>query len=242
MNRNFFLSTLAAACLCVPVLASGVATAGDEDTAKELTMLLKSARAVLVQNKSLITDPQGAGISADRFLDLAYANYKDATDNEFAIADGDKGAAQEMLVAAMKGTVADVVSGADTELSDDGRFLPAIFARKAATRFSEGSNGKMYLKLTTQDKYLVNVANRADDWERSVIEGKFVGGAWARGETFAEMAEHDGRSAYRLILPEYYKEGCMSCHGGAAGEAIHAGKVEGKLGDVGGAISVAIYK
>ncbi len=242
MTRNFFSKTFAAACLCIPALASGVAIASDEDTARELTVLLKSSRAVLVQNKPLIFDPQGAGISADKFLELAYANYESATGNAFAIGDGDKGAAQEMLVAAIKGTVADVVSGADIELSDDGRFLPAIFARKAATRFSEGSGGKMYLKLTTQDKYLVNEANKADDWERGVIEGKFVSDDWPKGETFAEMAEHDGKSAYRLILPEYYKEGCMGCHGGAAGEAIHAGKVEGNLGDVGGAISVAIYK
>jgi len=52
-----------------------------------------------------------------------------------------------MLTAAIKGTVADVVSGADTELSEDGRFLPAIFARKAATLFSADSGGKMYLEL-----------------------------------------------------------------------------------------------
>jgi hypothetical protein len=56
------------------------------------------------------------------------------------------------------------------------------------------------------------------------------------------MATHNGKKAFRLILPEYYKAGCMGCHGGANGAKIHAGKSEGKVGELGGAISVAIYK
>lgn len=33
----------------------------------------------------------------------------------------------------------------------------------------------------------------------------------------------------------------MGCHGGEQGAKIHAGNVAGKDGEVGGAISVAIY-
>jgi len=74
--KNFFSRTVASACLCVPIFTSGVTIASDEHTAKELTILLKSSRAVLVQNKTLITDPQGAGITADKFLELALAKYE----------------------------------------------------------------------------------------------------------------------------------------------------------------------
>ena len=57
------------------------------------------------------------------------------------------------------------------------------------------------------------------------------------------MAMKKGKQAFRLILPEYYKESCLGCHGGPKGERdITGGKKEGGvLGELGGAISVAIY-
>lgn len=214
----------------------------DEEIAKELTVLLKASRAVLVQNKSLIKNPKGAGIGVDKFMEFTNGNYEKMSGNKFQMADGAKGQAQKMLVDAIKGVVGDVVSGKDTKLDPNGRFLPAIFARKAATRFGEVSGGKMYLKLTTQDKYLVNPSNKADDWEKGVIDGKFLKADWKKGTTFSEIANHGGKKAFRLILPEYYKAGCMGCHGGDNGAKIHAGKTGGTAGELGGAISVAIYK
>ena len=57
------------------------------------------------------------------------------------------------------------------------------------------------------------------------------------------MADKNGKQAYRLILPEYYKESCLGCHGGSKGELdITGGKKEGGvLGQLGGAISVTIF-
>lgn len=224
-------------------LGSASSWAGeDEEIAKELTILLKASRAVLVKNKPLIKDPMGAGIGVDKFVELTTANYRKMTGGEFKMADGAKGQAQKILMDAIKGVVGDVVSGKDKKLDPKGRFLPAIFARKAASRFGEVSGGKMYLKLTTQDKYLVNASNKADAWEKGVIDGKFLNADWKKGKTHSEMATHNGKKAFRLILPEYYKAGCMGCHGGKNGAKIHAGKTDGKVGELGGAISVAIYK
>lgn len=214
----------------------------DEGIAKELTVLLKASRAVLVQNKPLIKNPRGSGIGVDKFMGFTYANYEKMAGKKFKMGGGNLGKAQGMLVDAIKGVVGDVVSGKDKKLDPKGRFLPAIFARKAATRFGEISGGKMYLKLTTQDKYLVNASNKADAWEKGVIDGKFVTAGWEKGKTFSEMAKHNGKKAFRLILPEYYKAGCMGCHGGDNGAKIHAGKKAGAAGELGGAISVAIYK
>ncbi len=47
----------------------------DEAVANELTTLLKASRAVLVQNKPLIKNPQKAGIGVDKFLSITYSNY-----------------------------------------------------------------------------------------------------------------------------------------------------------------------
>jgi len=214
----------------------------DEATAKELTILLKASRAVLVQHKPLIKNPKGAEIGVDQFMGFTMTNYERMTGGKFQMADGAKGQAQKILIDAIKGVVGDVVSGKDTKLDPKGRFLPAIFARKAATRFGKVSGGKMYLKLTTQDKYLVNASNKADAWEKGVIDGKFLKADWKKGATHSEMTTHNGKKAFRLILPEYYKAGCMGCHGGKNGAGIHAGKTGGNVGELGGAISVAIYK
>jgi len=214
----------------------------DEKIAKELTVILRASRAVLVQNKPLIKNPSSAGIDVDKFLQFTYANYEKTTKNKFKISGGNLGKAQGMLVDAIKGVVGDVVSGKDKDLDPKGRFLPAIFARKAATRFGEISGGKMYLKLTTRDDYLVNQSNKADEWEKGVIEDKFMKTDWENGKTFSEVSKHNGNDAFRLILPEYFKAGCMGCHGGDNGAKIHPGKKGGTVGELGGAISVAIYK
>ena len=53
----------------------------------------------------------------------------------------------------------------------------------------------------------------------------------------------NGKQAYRLILPEYYKQSCLACHGQPKGAIdITGGKKEGgRLGELGGAISVVIF-
>ncbi len=214
----------------------------DEAVANELTTLLKASRAVLVQNKPLIKNPQKAGIDVNKFLSITYKNYEKATGKKFEKSGGNVGKAQEQLIQAIEQVVGDVVSGKDTALDPQGRFLPAIFARKAASKFGEVSGGKMTLKLTTRDEYLVNASNKADAWEKSVIDGKFLKQNWKKGQSYSEVSEHGGKKAFRLISPEYYKKGCMGCHGGKNGAKIHASKMPGLQGQLGGAISVSIYK
>jgi len=227
------------------VLGTGITPAWsseDEAVANELTTLLKASRAVLVQNKPLIKDPQKAGIDVDKFLAITYKNYEKATGKKFQKGSGNVGKAQDQLIEAIKQVVGDVVTGKDKALDPQGRFLPAIFARKAASKFSQSSGGHMTLKLTTRDEYLVNASNKADAWEKSVIDGKFLKQDWKKGQSYSEVSEESGKKAFRLISPEYYKKGCMGCHGGQAGAKIHASKMPGLQGQLGGAISVSIYK
>ena len=214
----------------------------DETVANELTILLKSSRAVLVQNKPLIKNPQKAGINVDKFLSITYSNYEKATGKKFKKGSGNVGKAQDQLIKAIEQVVGDVVSGKDTALDPQGRFLPAIFARKAAAKFGQVSGGHMTLKLTTRDEYLVNASNKADAWEKGVIDGKFMKQGWKKGKAFSQVSKHNGKKAFRLISPEYYKKGCMGCHGGKNGAKIHASKMPGLEGQLGGAISVSIYK
>ena len=64
-----------------------------------------------------------------------------------------------------------------------------------------------------------------------------------KGESVEQEAPLNGRKAFRVLIPEYYESSCLVCHGGPKGAVdITGGKKEGgKLGDLGGGISGAIY-
>ncbi|MCI0541386.1 MAG: DUF3365 domain-containing protein [Verrucomicrobiales bacterium] len=122
-------------------------------------------------------------------------------------------------------------------------FLPAVFARQVGERTSEKLSSKVSIKLTAPKDFLRNRANRPDDWETNVMETKFRSASWEKGKSFAESGAHKGKKGYRLALPEYYGESCLSCHGGPKGERDITGglKEGGQLNELGGAISVVVY-
>jgi hypothetical protein len=47
-----------------------------------------------------------------------------------------------------------------------------------------------------------------------------------------------------MLFPEYYAESCLSCHGEPKGEIDVTGypKEGGKMGDLGGAISIVLFR
>ena len=87
-----------------------------------------------------------------------------------------------------------------------------------------------------------NRRNRPDAWESKIIEEQFRSASYEKNKPFAERADYKGTEAYRFILPEYYGESCLSCHGQPKGERDITGgmKEGGKLGELGGAISLVI--
>jgi hypothetical protein len=123
-------------------------------------------------------------------------------------------------------------------------FLPAVFARLVTKRFSAEMGDIADIKLTAPKKYVRNRANRPDKWENDVIENVFKAPDHETGQHVMAMTEKKGQPAFRLILPEYYKESCLACHGEPKGERdITGGKKEGGvLGELGGAISVTIFQ
>ena len=47
-----------------------------------------------------------------------------------------------------------------------------------------------------------------------------------------------------MLVPEYYTAGCLSCHGEPQGEIDVTGSPQegGKLGDLGGVISITLFR
>lgn len=219
----------------------------NEDIAKEMATVFRSARAVITKNQAHINDPAigDKGLSPDAVIAAAKENYKTATGHDLTIDPATK--AGEYLQAELD-AIAAVMKEAQPLINEQGKgfkgFLPAVFAGQVAAKTSEALKGKAELKLTAPKEFVRNRANRPDEWEENVIENKFKTPAWTKDAGFSEATQKDGKNVFRFILPEYYVEGCLACHGEPKGELdITGGAKEGaKLGDLGGAISVTLYQ
>ena len=215
---------------------------------KELTTLFRAARAVISANQKKINDPNigNKGITSNFAVSETKENFKKATGKEFRMADASSnlGKAQRAIFDA----ISSVINQAQPLINEKGKgfkgFLPAVFAKQVADSFSRIMKDQMSIKLTAPKAYVRNLANRPDSWERNVIESKFKSPNWEFGKWFAEANTIKGKDAFRFILPEYYSESCLGCHGGPKGDIdITGGKKEGgKLNELGGAISFVIYK
>jgi len=240
-SSTHWLITLAL--LAGSLLTGPVTAASNDDQAEELTTLYRSARGVISKNQAHINnaDIGDKGLGGTVVVEKAKVNFESAT-----------GAALDMSTnteakQAMLDAIVSTMDNAQDLINEQGKgfkgFLPAIFARQVATNFNQSMKGKMKIKLTAPKEYVRNRGNRPDKWESIVIETKFKAADYPKGQPFSETAAYKGKSAYRFILPEYYKESCLACHGGPKGATdITGGKKEGgKLNELGGAISLTIF-
>mgnify|MGYP000092770243 CR=1 FL=1 len=215
-----------------------------EVLSKELSTLYRSARKVISVNQKHINDPAigDKGLSANSVIEKTKINYKKATGIEIDLT------TNTQAKKAMLNAVREVMGEAQELINEKGTgfkgFLPAIFARQVATKFTSNMDGKMKIKLTAPKKYVRNRANRPDKWEHKTIESKFKSPSYEKGLPFFENTTVKGKPAYRYILPEYYSKSCLGCHGTPKGDIdITGGKKEGGvLGELGGAISLSIFE
>ena len=235
----------------LPTQGDGAETLTDaekKEVSVQMTTLFRAARAVISKNQSVINDATKGdkGLSGDAVIAAAKANYLKATGKELIT--GDASTASGRATTAMLQAVASVMDKAQPMINEQGKgfkgFLPAIFAKQVADEFTKNMQGAMAIKLTAPKAYVRNRRNRPDRWEHDILENYFKKADWDTGKPHFAHAKHKGKDAYRFILPEYYKASCLKCHGGPKGERdITGGKKEGgKLGELGGAISFAIFE
>jgi hypothetical protein len=218
----------------------------DHAIALDLTTLLHAARQVISDHQDLINE-RGAGkdLTAQRVLEQARAGYARTTGH--ALPDLDPTSLEGMMLRAELQAIGEVMDQAQPLINDPRRgfkgFLPATFAYRVADIFRSKVSDYAYLKLTAPEQLIRHRDNAPDPWESAMIRTRFQSPEWKKGQFVAEEGELNGRRAYRLVIPEYYEASCLSCHGGPRGVTDITGwkKEGGKLGDVGGAISIAIY-
>ncbi|MEH6633419.1 MAG: DUF3365 domain-containing protein [Halopseudomonas aestusnigri] len=219
----------------------------DEEIAISVATLLRSARAVISDKQKHINTAEigDKGVTADLVISTAKKNYLNKTGTDIDAID--RSTLHGQLVDAELLAIKEVMDEAQTTINEEGvslkGFLPAVFARLVTQRFKTSAGGKATIKLTAPKDYVRNRANRPDKWEQNIIQEMFRSPDHPTGQHFSESADVKGKAAFRLILPEYYKESCLGCHGDPKGERdITGGKKEGgKLGELGGAISVVIF-
>jgi hypothetical protein len=229
------------ASLALPLAA---AEPSQEELAAELTTLMRSGRMVISDNQEKINDAAvgDKGLSADKVLAAAKDNYKKNAGK--ALPTPAPGGLEERSQKAMLESMTEVMSKNQALINEKGKgykgFLPAVFARQVAEAFTTKMKGEITVKLTAPKELIRNRTNRPDEWEHSVFVQQFKKVGYIKGKPYsAEVG-----NSYRYMVPEYYGDTCLKCHGEPKGEKdISGGLKEGaKLGDLGGAVSLTIPK
>src|ERR1700732_3554061 len=230
--------------------AAPLSAGADDDaaTAKSLADMLRAARQVISNNQSRINDPNlgDKGLSGQVVLQQAVEIYKKTTGTDPATID--PASRLGRLLRIQMDAVVEATDANQATINAKGvgfkAFIPAVFARLVNEAFENRAKDEAQVKVTAPEQLVRNRKSRPDQWEGDVIRSKLLQADWPRSQAYAADATAKGRSAYRMMMPEYYANSCLSCHGSPKGETDITGypKEGGKEGDLGAVISVTLFK
>jgi hypothetical protein len=251
VRSSHFCRIAAVLALTVCALSPSRAAAEEPDdlvVAERLAEFLRSARSVISGYQDLINDPTTAdkGLTGERILAEATAIYVDRTGEE-PLATDPQSREERLLHAQMDAIRAVMAENQGTINAPDvgfKGFIPAIFARLVNEKFQQAVGTEARVKVTAPEDLVRNRTARPDEWERAILTEKFATADWPEEQSFSEVVTVEGRPAFRLIVPEYYRASCLSCHGSPRGALDITGypKEGGKEGDLGAAISVTLFQ
>lgn len=246
--RFWLAMALLLGCTALPLASLAASNAEDLAIARDLATLLRSARTVISVKQALINDPAigDKGITGVSVMREAARNFRKATGRTPDAAGPD--ARRGRLMRALIESITEVVDEASPSINKPGigfkGFVPAVFARLVNERFASKVGDEASIKVTAPPRLVRNRMARPDSWERSIFADHLLSPVWPRGKEFATVTRKKGRDAYRVLMPEYYGKGCLACHGTPKGQIDVTGypKEGGKLGDLAGAISIALFR
>ena len=241
--------TILALCLVFASCAMASAAPAEDDMAiaQSLAEMLRDARAVISDQQDLINNPQlgDKHLTGEVVLEQAIAKYKKDTGVDPKKLD--PASRQGRLLRAMMAAIVEVVDDNQATINEKGTgfkgFIPAVSARLVAESFGQLAKGEAEVKVTAPVELVRNRKALPDSWETGVIEKRFLDPAWPAGKPFSAEVESKGRPAFRVMVPEYYVESCLACHGSPKGQMDITGypKEGRKLNDLGGVISITLY-
>ena len=244
--RVFFVLLVAGV---MPIATLGTENSTDDDRAiaQSLAEMLQDARTIISNEQDLINDPQlgDKHLTGEVVLDRAIELYSGATGVDPRKIDPKS--REGRLLRAMMEAIVQVVDGNQGTINTKGTafkgFIPAVFGRLVAEEFGQLAKGEAEVKVTAPPELVRNRKARPDKWEAEIIAAKLLDPAWPTGQPYSARVESNGRPAFRVMVPEYYVQSCLACHGSPKGEMDITGypKEGGKLNDLGAAISITLY-
>ena len=235
-----------------PTAPAAIAETAPADTdaaiAQSLAEMLRDARTVISNNQALINDP-GSGdkhLTGEKVWDDASALYRKNTGVDPRSID--KNSRQGRLMDALKNAVVEVMNDNQKTINEKGTgfkgFIPAVFGRLVSESFNGLVKGPAQIKITAPTDLVRNRKALPDAWEKQVIDTKLLSPDWPHGQPYSATVNTNGRTAYRIAVPEYYTNSCLACHGTPKGELDITGypKEGRKLGDLGGVMSITLFR
>jgi hypothetical protein len=211
-----------------------------EQTAQLLTSLLNAGRVVVERNQSLINDPGKGekGFTPEVFERLMLDEFLQQTRIDLNHPPSSlPSLAQELLTALLLASK-EVVRDAQFVINQRGigykNFIPATFGSQAARAFSKRS--KVTVKQTTLNPR--NLKNTPDKYEEAVLKRL----AAQPASTTPTVEWIDGEKMLRTMMPIYYSEDCLACHGNPKGILDISGypREGAQVGELAGAISIQV--
>lgn len=216
--------------------------------AGSIAAMLQSARAVIAQHQETINDPGKGdkGLTGAVVLDQAIDIYRKTTGADpMAI---DPASYEGRLLRAQMEAVVEVIDANQSTINAEGigfkGFIPASFARLVTEAFGRRVGDEAAVKVTAPPELVRNRRARPDTWEVAAIRDYLSAADWPRGQIHAGMDEASEGPPIRIMVPEYYAQSCMACHGGPKGEIDISGypKEGASEGDLGGVISIRLVR
>ena len=205
---NLALAVVAACIFAAAGSAGFGANDEDETIAFHLAELLRSARAVISQNQTVINDAAlgDKGLTGEQVLADALIGYKERTGEDPAVMDPES--REGHLLQAQMQAITEVMAENQDTINAPGvgfkGFIPAVFARLVNERFEQLAGDVAQIKVTAPEYLIRNRKARPDEWEAAVINDRFASPDWVKGDAFSEVTTVSDRTAFRLLVPEYY--------------------------------------
>lgn len=211
-----------------------------EQTAALLATLLNAGRVVIERNQSLINDSAKGdkGFTPEVFERLVLDEFLQQTQIDLKHASSAVPSQAKDWLNLLLITSKEVVADAQFVINQRGigykNFIPATFGSQAARKFSTRS--KVTIKQTTLDPR--NFQNAPDAYEEVVLKRL----AKQPALTTPIIEWLDNGALLRTVLPIYYSEDCLTCHGNPKGILDVSGypREGARVGELAGAISIQI--
>lgn len=238
-------------CLAVPLIVMPMISRAEpiddaSETGRLLAILLDAGRGAIAKNQDLINDASKAnkGYTSEVFERQVAEDFQRRTGIALTNLEG----AQIPLMAKpllsrlmqeAKKTIDTYQSVINVPGFAYKGLIPATFGTETATRFQSWSG--IYLKQTAPSHLIRNPRNKPDDYE-SASFSRFPNSYSQQvpDKVFSEITD-DGKYV-RVLLPLFYQQACLACHGEPKGQRDISGypREGAKEGELGGAISVKV--